>query len=94
MEVGLTDHVWSLEELVGLLGAENDGGCGMKWFFLMSFVAALIVCALLMSFIIFALASRGVGGFRVVLVFLPQIVFFGWAAREMFRSFKGVGFIE
>jgi len=25
MEAGLTDHVWSLEELVGLLGAKATG---------------------------------------------------------------------
>jgi hypothetical protein len=60
----------------------------MRWFFLMSFVAALIVCALLTSFIIFALATRGVGGFRVVLVFLPQIVFFGWAPERCFDLSK------
>jgi hypothetical protein len=28
-EAGLTDHVWSLEELVGLLENERYGSCGM-----------------------------------------------------------------
>lgn len=60
----------------------------MKWFFLVSFIAALIICALLSSFIAFALATRVAGGLRVVLFFLPQLALFGWAAREMFRFFK------
>ena len=60
----------------------------MKWSFLVSFVAALIICAILMSFTVFALATRGAGGFRVVLFFLPQVVLFGWGARERFRSFQ------
>jgi hypothetical protein len=66
----------------------------MKWFFLVSFVAALIICAILMSLGIFALVTRGVGGFKAALFFLPQVVLFGWGAREMFRSYKGVGLNE
>ncbi len=66
----------------------------MKWFFLISFVASLAICALLMCFIIFALATRGVGGLRAVLCFLPQVALFGWAAKRMFQSFKGVGLNE
>jgi len=60
----------------------------MKLFFLVSFVAALIICALLTSFMIFALVTRGAGGLRAVLIFLPQVALFGWGAREMLRSFK------
>jgi hypothetical protein len=64
----------------------------MKWFFLVSFVAALIICCLLTSALIFGIATRGIkwiwiGG----IIILPQIVLFIWGAREMFRSFKGVG---
>jgi bacteriorhodopsin len=94
MEAGLVNHVWSLEELVGVLEAKATEAGSVKWFFLISFVAALIICALLMSFTIFALATRGLGGLRAVLVFLPQIALFGWAAKQMFRSFKGVGLNE
>ena len=66
----------------------------MKWFFLVSFVAGLIICAFLVSIIIFTLVTRGAGGTRVVLVLSLQLVLFGWAAREMFRSFKGIGLNE
>ncbi len=66
----------------------------MKWFFLMSFVAGLVICALLVSLIIFIFATRGLGGARVVLVLSLQLLLFGWAAREMFRSFKGIGLNE
>jgi hypothetical protein len=66
----------------------------MKWFFLMSFIAALMICAFLMSIIIFTFATRGAGGAKVVLALSLQLLFFGWAAREMFRSFKGIGLNE
>jgi hypothetical protein len=78
-----------LKELVGL-SERDDGGGNVRWFFLASFVAALVICAVLSSFIVFALATRGAGGLRVVWIFLPQLALFGWAAREMFRSFKNV----
>jgi hypothetical protein len=78
---------------VGLFGRKETEAL-VKWFFLISFVAALIICAFLMSFIIFALATRGAGGYKVVLFFLPQVVLFGWAAKTMFRSFKGIGLDE
>ena len=66
----------------------------MKWFFLMSFIAALMICAFLVSIIIFTFATRGAGGAKVVLALSLQLLFFGWAAREMFRSFKGIGLNE
>jgi hypothetical protein len=77
-------------EVGGIIACDSDGGCGVKWFFLMSFVAGLAICAFLVSLIIFTFATRGVGGARVVLALSLQLLLFGWAAREMFRSFKGI----
>lgn len=61
----------------------------MKWFFLMSFVAALIICAIVTLIIVVGLVTHRVGAMRMLAIFLPQLGFFIWAAREMFRSFKG-----
>jgi len=66
----------------------------MRWFFLMSFVAGLIICPVLVSLIIFTFATRGAGGARVVLALSLQLLLFGWTAREMFRSYKGIGLNE
>jgi hypothetical protein len=66
----------------------------VKWFFLASFVAALIICVFLVSFAIFALATHSTKWLRVAFFILPQLALFGWAAREMFRSFKDVGLNE
>lgn len=62
----------------------------MKWFFLASSVAALVVCAVLVSFLVFAIVTHDPRVFKVALFVLPQLVLFGWAARAMLRSFKGV----
>ena len=64
----------------------------MKWFFLGSFVAALICSVFWTALIIFAIATSRVTamGIRGVALVAP-LVFFIWGAREMFRSFKGVG---
>ena len=66
----------------------------MKWFFLASFVAALMICILLTSLLVFAFATHVPRESRVAMFVLPQLVIFGWAARVMFRSFKGVGLDE
>ena len=66
----------------------------VKRFFLASFVASLMICAFITSVIVYAIATRGVGGMRVALVLSIQLLLFGWAAREMFRSFKGIGLDE
>ena len=68
----------------------------MKWFFLLSFVASLICILLWTGFDIFMIAtSRWKGmGIRGPLALLAPLVFFIWGAREMFRSFKGVGLNE
>jgi len=62
----------------------------MKWFFLVSFVAALI-CSVLWTAFIFAVANSTVrlgvkGGFILVLL----LGFFIWGAREMYRALKNV----
>jgi hypothetical protein len=74
-----------------MMDAQAAEALNVKWFFLASFVAALLIFALLISLAIFALATHGARWLRVVLFILPQLALFGWAAREMFRSFKGVG---
>jgi len=65
----------------------------MKWFFLVSFVAAVICSVLWTALIIFAIATsrfRGKGGIALMVL----LVFFIWGAREMYRAFKGVGLDE
>ncbi len=81
-------------EVRGIIACDTDGGFRVKWFFLMSFVAGLIICAFLLSAIIFTFATRGVGGSKVALVLSPQLLLFGWAAREMFRHYRGTGLNE
>jgi hypothetical protein len=73
-----------------IIRRERFRGSGVKWFFLASFVAALVICALLTSLLVFALVTHDPREFKVALFVLPQLVLFGWAAREMLRSFKGV----
>jgi hypothetical protein len=68
----------------------------MKWFFLLSFIAAL-VCSLLWSAFIFAVASstlRGRVGVKGGFVFVLLLGFFIWGAREMYRHFKNVSLHE
>ncbi len=64
----------------------------MKWFFLLSFVAALF-CSLfwtgVISFLIATDRFRGMG-VRGPALFAP-LVFFIWGAREMYKSFQGSG---
>jgi hypothetical protein len=67
----------------------------MKWFFLVSFVAGLIGSVFMAGLIIFVIATsrfRGMGIRGLALV--ASLVFLIWAAREMFRAFKGVGVDE
>lgn len=66
----------------------------MRWFFLVSFVAALIICAILTSFLAFALVNDRPRLSGVVAFVLPQLALFGWAAQEMLRSYKGIGLDE
>ena len=63
----------------------------MKWFFLASFLAAVVICAILMSFLVFAFVNHVPRESKVALFVLPQLALFGWAARVMFRSFKDSG---
>ena len=74
----------------GTIGAEGARGSSVKWFFLASAVAALVVCAILASLLVFALGARDPRAFRGALFVLPQLALFGWASRVMLRSFKGV----
>jgi hypothetical protein len=61
----------------------------MKWFFLASFVAALICSVLWTGIIIFEIATSRLWGMglRGVTVVAP-LFFFIWGARETFRFFK------
>jgi hypothetical protein len=63
-------------------------GSSLRWFYLVSFVAALLICAILTSILIFGFANHLPHESRMVLFILPQLVLFGGAARVMFRSFK------
>jgi hypothetical protein len=64
----------------------------MKWFFFMSLVAALISSVLWTALIVFVIATRGVRGIGIRgIVLVAPLVFLVWGAREMFRSFKGIG---
>jgi len=63
-------------------------GSRLRRFFLASFVAALIILAILVSLLVFAFAAHVPRESRVALFILPQLVLFGWAARAMFRSFR------
>jgi hypothetical protein len=85
----------SLKELVGLLGLTLVQVVNMKWFYFASFVAASLLCFCGASILVFGVATRGIkwlwiGG----KLFVPQIAVFMWAARAMFRSFRGVGLEE
>lgn len=61
----------------------------MKWFFLASFVIALMLCGFLLSVIVFALVTRVAGEWAtVVIVLIPFLVLFGWASRQMLRAFR------
>jgi hypothetical protein len=62
----------------------------VKWFFLAASVAALVICAILASFLLFALFTHDPRVLRLALFVLPQLALFGWASRVMLRSFKGV----
>ena len=67
----------------------------MKWFFLVSFVAAVICTVLWTALIIFVIATSRFRGMRMRgLALVAPLVFFIWGAREMFRAFKGLGLDE
>ena len=61
----------------------------MKWFYLVSFVAALFCSIFWTGVIIFAVATHRLAamGFRAV-AFLAPLPFFIWGALEMLRSYK------
>jgi hypothetical protein len=62
----------------------------VKWIFLASSVGARLICAILASFLVFALVTHDPRVFKLALFVLPQLVLFGWAARALIRSFRGV----
>ena len=49
----------------------------MKLFFLASSVAALVICAILALFLVFAFVTHDPRVFKVALFVLPQLVLFG-----------------
>ena len=72
------------------MDSKEKRGSRMKWLFLASSVAALVICAILASFLAFAFVTHDPREFKVALFVLPQLAIFGWAARAMLQSFKGV----
>jgi membrane protein DedA with SNARE-associated domain len=67
----------------------------MKWFFLLSFIAALICSVLWTALVIFAMASSTVRvGVKSCFVLVLLLGFFIWGAREMDRHFKNVSLHE
>jgi hypothetical protein len=61
----------------------------MKWFFLASFVAALIRSVLWTGIIIFEIATSQLWGMGIRAVAgVAPLFFFIWGARETFRFFK------
>ncbi|MGA7289946.1 MAG: hypothetical protein WBX02_17710, partial [Terriglobales bacterium] len=62
---------------------------GMKWFYLISFIAGCFICVSLSSLLVFALVTRGFGGLRAATIFLLQIALFAYITRQMFLWFKG-----
>ncbi len=64
----------------------------MKWFYLASFIAALICSIFWTVVIIFSIATHRLAamGIRGVTVLVP-LLFFIWGARETFRFFRDAG---
>ena len=64
----------------------------MKWFFFVSFIAALFCSVFWVGLIVFVVATHRLEtmGFRAVVLPAP-LLFFIWGALEMFRSFKDAG---
>lgn len=60
----------------------------MRWCYLASFVAAVIICLILSSLLTFALLHHVPRWWKVVLFVVPQILLFGYAGREMIRSHR------
>jgi hypothetical protein len=92
MEASITGRVWSVQRNWWIIGRKAKGATAMKWFFLLSFIAAIICSVLWTAFIIWAIVTGHFwGSVRRELTLLAPLVFFMWGAREMFRSFKGIG---
>jgi len=68
--------------------ARKHGDFCLRWFFFVSFVAALLCSVFWTALIIFAIATSRMSVEGLALV--VPLVLFVWGAREMFRSFKGV----
>jgi hypothetical protein len=59
----------------------------MKWFSLVSFIAGLVVCILLVSGIALTLAIHR-ASLKTVVGSLLSLLFIAWTTREMFRSYR------
>ncbi len=65
---------------------------GMKWFFLVGFVAAIFCAIFWTGVIVFAMATHRLAAMGVWgIAFLAPLPFFIWGALEMFRSFRDTG---
>jgi len=93
MEAGLAHDDLEFGRTGGIIEGESNGICGLKWFFLLSFVAAIICSVLWISMVTFLMATARFKGMSVrgLLALLAPLVFFLWGAREMFRAYKGRG---
>jgi len=73
----------------GIIGGEGDGGCGVKWFFLASFVASIFCSLVWTALIIFAIATGRLmaAGIRGVAIVAP-LLFFIYGARETYGFYR------
>jgi hypothetical protein len=61
----------------------------VKWFFLASFLAGLLLCCFAIGIIALALVTRVPSEWWKVVVFsVPCLIMFAWMTREMFRAFR------
>ena len=65
----------------------KSGGHGVL--FLISFLASLAMCGLLGYLLVFFVARHDPRTWKVALFVVPQVVLFGWVAREMWRGLRG-----
>ena len=58
----------------------------MKWYFLFCFICCVVTACLWTALILFGLMTSSFSSRRNLAIFAP-LVFFVWAAREMFLSY-------
>ncbi len=66
--------------------AQSRGG--HRFLFGIALLAALAMCALLGYLLVFFLGRHDPRAWKLALFVLPQILLFGWVAREMWRGVR------